>query len=256
MFWSSSKEPKKEVQKKEKSSGEGHYEYIVIDYEIEYKSKFFNPSEETWVSAEDPVDKGEFPYLNIEDSNDFIVKAVYSDIKNKNIKKENNDFDKAENRSFVCYIYYSSPPFEKTIYDKLQIFQMDKDDDDKELKDFDRNKINKLKTIKANTWESKIVSILKSKKTKLTAKDIHHHLGLYSELDLIKEMCEDLFRDNEISRTDNYRYFVKTKEKKLSESKSKKVDIKSELKKMQDLLDEELITQDDYDKKKKELLGL
>ena len=42
----------------------------------------------------------------------------------------------------------------------------------------------------------------------------------------------------------------------LTDEKSSKVDVKSELKKMQDLLDEGLISQDDYDKKKKELLGL
>ena len=42
----------------------------------------------------------------------------------------------------------------------------------------------------------------------------------------------------------------------LTDEKSSKVDVKSELKKMQDLLEEGLISQDDYDKKKKELLGL
>ena len=45
-------------------------------------------------------------------------------------------------------------------------------------------------------------------------------------------------------------------EKESKPTQSKQVDIGKELKKFKDLLDQELITQDDYDAKKKELLGL
>ena len=70
-----------------------------------------------------------------------------------------------------------------------------------------------------------------------------------------------MYLDKEISRTGNYRYFVlvekkKPKPKKTSAPKSKAVDIKSELKKYKEMLDDDLIEQKDYDAKKKELLGL
>ena len=46
------------------------------------------------------------------------------------------------------------------------------------------------------------------------------------------------------------------KPKKTSASKSKEVDVENELEKYKGLLDKGLITQEDYDAKKKELLGL
>ena len=68
--------------------------------------------------------------------------------------------------------------------------------------------------------------------------------------------------DGEISRTGNYRYFIlkelkkKTKSKKVSASKSEKVDMKAELKKYKEMLDDGLITQEQYDAKSNKLLGL
>ena len=44
--------------------------------------------------------------------------------------------------------------------------------------------------------------------------------------------------------------------KKVSAPMSETVDVKEELKKYKEMLDEGLITQEDYDAKKKELLGL
>ena len=71
-----------------------------------------------------------------------------------------------------------------------------------------------------------------------------------------------MYLDGEISRTGNYRYFVlvekkkKPKPKKTSAPKSESDDIKSELKKYKEMLDDGLIEQEDYDAKKKEVLGL
>lgn len=48
----------------------------------------------------------------------------------------------------------------------------------------------------------------------------------------------------------------KKKPKKASAPKSEKVDVKAELKKYKEMLDDGLIEQEDYDAKKKELLGL
>jgi len=49
---------------------------------------------------------------------------------------------------------------------------------------------------------------------------------------------------------------MKTKSKKASSPKSEKVDVKSELKKFKEMLDEGLITQEAYDAKMNQLLGL
>ena len=69
-----------------------------------------------------------------------------------------------------------------------------------------------------------------------------------------------MYHNGEISRTGNYRYFILTEEKKkpkkASSPKSEAVDVKAELKKFKEMLDEGLIEQEDYDAKKKEILGL
>jgi hypothetical protein len=102
--------------------------------------------------------------------------------------------------------------------------------------------------------KSSIIKLLEEQGTKIPASDIDAHLK-NKNVDEIKEVCEEMYHDGEISRTSNYRYFVLTK-KKSKPTQSKQVDIGKELKKYKDLLDQELITQDDYDAKKKELLGL
>ena len=104
-----------------------------------------------------------------------------------------------------------------------------------------------------------IISLLNEKNYKMPASDIDAHLK-HQNVDEIKELCEKMYHNGKISRTANYRYFIlaeeKKKPKKTSESKSEAVDVKAELKKYKEMLDEGLITQEDYDAKKKELLGL
>ena len=91
--------------------------------------------------------------------------------------------------------------------------------------------------------------------------DIDAHLK-NKDVDEIKELCEKMYHDGKIGRTGNYRYFIlteqkkKTKSKKASAPKSEEVDVKAELKKFKEMLDDGLIEQEDYDAKKKELLGL
>ena len=73
-------------------------------------------------------------------------------------------------------------------------------------------------------------------------------------------ISEELYKDGEISFAGNGRYFIFTEEQqkpnKTSASKSEEVDVKAELKKFKEMLDDGLITQEDYDTKKKELMGL
>ena len=53
----------------------------------------------------------------------------------------------------------------------------------------------------------KIISFLKKEKTKLPASDIDFQLRI-GDVDLVKELCEEMYRDKRIGRTGNYRYFV------------------------------------------------
>ena len=113
---------------------------------------------------------------------------------------------------------------------------------------------NKLQALKP-----RIVELLVDKAVKMPASDIDAFLK-HQNVDEIKELCEQMYHNGEISRTANYRYFIITEEKKQSKKasapKSEAVDIEKELEKFKGMLDKGLINQEDYDVKKKELLGL
>tara|TARA_B100002052_G_scaffold110139_1_gene101653 strand:- start:2586 stop:3404 length:819 start_codon:yes stop_codon:yes gene_type:complete len=105
----------------------------------------------------------------------------------------------------------------------------------------------------------KILKLLKDKAVKMPASDIDAFLK-HQDVDEIKELCEKMYHNSEISRTANYRYFILTEEKKKPKKtlapKSEAVDVKAELKKYKEMLDEGLITQEAYDAKMNQLLGL
>ena len=111
------------------------------------------------------------------------------------------------------------------------------------------------------TLKTSIKKLLKSKGVKMPASDIDAHIK-HKDVDEIKELCEEMYINGEISRTGNYRYFILTEErkkpkpKKASAPKTEKVDIEKELEILKGLLDKGLITQEMYDAKAKELLGL
>ena len=106
-----------------------------------------------------------------------------------------------------------------------------------------------------------IIKLLKEKAVKMPASDINAFLK-HQDVDEIKEFCEEMYQNGKISFAGNGRYFVLTKEKKkpkpkkTSAPKSKEVDVEKELEKLKGLLDKGLITQEMYDAKAKELLGL
>ena len=93
----------------------------------------------------------------------------------------------------------------------------------------------------------------------MPASDIDAFLK-HQNVDEIKELCEGMYHNGEISRTANYRYFILSEEKKnpkkASSPKSEAVDVKAELKKYKEMLDEGIITQEEYDAKRKQILGL
>ena len=69
-----------------------------------------------------------------------------------------------------------------------------------------------------------------------------------------------MYHDEEIDFAGNGRYFILDEEDKepmkSSALKSEKVDVENELEKLKGLLDNDLITQETYDAKVKQLLGL
>tara|TARA_B110000467_G_C18275965_1_gene455397 strand:- start:741 stop:1217 length:477 start_codon:yes stop_codon:yes gene_type:complete len=108
----------------------------------------------------------------------------------------------------------------------------------------------------------KVKELLKEKNKKITVSDIDAFLK-HGNIHEIKQVCEKLYARGEISFAGNGRYFVLTEgadEKKETAStkteKSEAVDVKSELKKYKEMLDEGLINEEDYESKKDTLLGL
>ena len=108
----------------------------------------------------------------------------------------------------------------------------------------------------------RIKELLIEQEKKLPVSDIAAFLK-YKDIDSVKHTCESMFQDGEISFAGNGRYFVltegadKKKETKSAKTeKSEEVDVKSELRKYKEMLDEGLITQEQYDAKSNELLGL
>ena len=122
-----------------------------------------------------------------------------------------------------------------------------------------RNTLEILEIERIESLNNSIINLLKNKSVKMPASDIDAFLK-HQNVDEIKELCEEMYHNGEISRTANYRYFILTEEKKKSKKasapKSEEVDVEKELEKLKGLLDKDLITQEDYDAKKKELLGL
>ena len=130
----------------------------------------------------------------------------------------------------------------------------------KDIKNYSSNVV-KEEENRVSTIKKKITDLLTKKSFKMPASDIDAHLK-HKDVDEIKELCEKMYHNGEIGKTGNYRYFILNEEKKKSRAKkssapkSEKVDVKAELKKYKEMLDDDLIEQEDYDAKKKELLGL
>ena len=130
---------------------------------------------------------------------------------------------------------------------------------DKKLEHEEQKELEEEKTENRIELRINIIQLLEKRNDKLTASDIDAHLHS-TDIDLVKEICEELYHDGEINRTGNYRYYIffknQSPSKDIKRNAIKDVDIETELKKFKRLLDKNLITKEDYDAKKKELLGL
>ena len=104
-----------------------------------------------------------------------------------------------------------------------------------------------------------IIDLLKKQKKKISVSDINAFLK-HQNIEEIRGLCEEMYHDEEIDFAGNGRYFILDEEDKepmkSSALKSEKVDVENELEKLKGLLDKDLITQETYDAKVKQLLGL
>ena len=161
---------------------------------------------------------------------------------------------------FNTYIRVSENQFEKIMKHSVQIKKdsMEKHKIDKK-KSAEQQEKNKKAEIEYNKkMENGIINLLKKHGTKMPASDIDAHLK-NRDVDQIKEFCENMYFGGKINRTSNYRYFVLS-EKKISQKEKSKVKsgdgIENELVKYKKMVEKGLISDEDYNEKKKQLLGL
>ena len=119
-----------------------------------------------------------------------------------------------------------------------------------ECEEKNRQKKEKLKT--------SIKKLLTEKSIKMTISDITAHIK-HNDRDEVKSLLEKMHKDEDIDFAGNGRYFIYSEEKKEPKKaapKTEEVDVEKELEEYKGLLDKGLITQEQYDAKSNELLGL
>ena len=115
----------------------------------------------------------------------------------------------------------------------------------------------RLELEREGALEDNIIHFLNTEGTKLPASDIDFRLSL-NDIDKTKSTLEKLYKSGRVGRTSNYRYFTKTSKDRKTQTviKTSTKDPEKELIKLKGLLDKGLITKDDYNLKKKQLLGI
>ena len=110
---------------------------------------------------------------------------------------------------------------------------------------------------KENELKKMIIDLLTKKSIKMTTSDITAHIK-HDDRDEVKSLLEEMHEDGDIDFAGSGRYFIYSEKKKPKKATAKveKVDIEKELEKYKGLLDKGLIEKEDFDAKKKELLGL
>ena len=125
------------------------------------------------------------------------------------------------------------------------------------FKNYAKNKAEKeeLENARFNDIEQKIVSLLQEKSKKMSISDIAAFLK--EDREEVKWLLESLYEEKKIDFAGNGRYFIYSEEKKSSKKAStKKADPTTQIRKYAKLRDDGLITEEEYQAKKKEILGL
>ena len=111
--------------------------------------------------------------------------------------------------------------------------------------------------VRQRALEKKIIRFLNTEGLKLPTSDIDFRLSL-NDIDKTKSTLENLYKSGQVGRTSNYRYFTKTSNDRKTQpvTKTSTKDPEKELIKLKSLLDKGLISKEDYNLKKKQLLGI
>ena len=116
----------------------------------------------------------------------------------------------------------------------------------------------KTRIDKKNSIKTSIIDLLTKKSIKMTISDITAHIK-HNDRDEVKSLLEKMHKDEDIDFAGNGRYFIYSEEKKEPKKaapKTEEVDVEKELEEYKGLLDKGLITQEAYDAKMNQLLGL
>tara|TARA_X000000368_G_scaffold406712_1_gene385336 strand:+ start:190 stop:939 length:750 start_codon:yes stop_codon:yes gene_type:complete len=149
-----------------------------------------------------------------------ILSKKYSDELNKKLKKHFSNYRKKLKKGMSVYYDYCLKNEEfQSINDfpSSKYFFGDLTDDSywNDLRRINKGTAKSLSQIISEIkWHEEKISIkenilkfLKKEKTKLPASDIDFQLKI-GNIDLVKALCEQMYRDKKIGRTGNYRYFV------------------------------------------------
>ncbi len=118
------------------------------------------------------------------------------------------------------------------------------------------SEIIKTEEKRISEWKTSIKKLLEDKSIKMTISDITAHIK-HDDRDEVKSLLEEMHNDGEIDFAGSGRYFIYSEEKKSSKKAStKKADPTAEIRKYAKLRDDGLITEEEYQAKKKEILGL
>ena len=128
--------------------------------------------------------------------------------------------------------------------DKIEIAKKEKENSEEDIKR-EEEKLRK-----------DIVGLLKKKAVKMTISDITAHIK-HNNRNYVKRLLEGMHKDGDIDFAGSGRYFIYSEEKKSSKKVStKKADPTTQIRKYAKLRDDGLITEEEYQAKKKEILGL
>ena len=120
------------------------------------------------------------------------------------------------------------------------------------------SEIIKTEEKRISEWKTSIKKLLEDKSIKMTISDITAHIK-HDDRDEVKSLLEEMHKDGDIDFAGSGRYFIYSEEKKEPKKavpKTEEVDVEKELEKYKGLLDKGLITQEEYDTKRKQILGL
>ena len=103
---------------------------------------------------------------------------------------------------FLCWLFPSYNDF----WDQAEINEKEGIEFNKKPAEVEK-RIEERRKLDRQIQKNDIAQFLEREGVKLPASDIDFQLRI-GDVDLVKELCEEMYRDKRIGRTGNYRYFV------------------------------------------------